>query len=287
MKNFALILHRRMFVSAAIMVSMALFVMLAVQPGQPVQASGVGQQDRVTPTDIPTSVPAASSGQSQLGEIRLTAAGAPALAWTTIEWQDGRGQWHAVTGWQGELDNTGQLTWWVADTELGSRGLYRWVVYESRGGSVWATSGVFRLPAAAGEMVRVVLSAPAAAWASTGTGAPITYTVQPGDNLFRIALRFQTTVGALLAANRLDDARIFPGQVLVLRGSVSSSGPGPTLSPTLPMRTDPIPRGHYTVQAGDTIYRLALRAGVSVAALQSANHLYGTVIQVGQTLTIP
>jgi LysM repeat protein len=286
MKNFALIFDRRMFVSAAIVGSMALFVMVAVQPGQPVQASGVGQQDRVTPTDIATSVPVARAGQSHLGEIRLAAAGAPATAWTTVEWQDGRGQWHAVTGWQGELDSTGQLTWWVADTELGSRGLYRWVVYESRGGSLWATSGVFRLPAAAGEMVRVDLSAPAIALAGTGTGAPLTYTVQPGDNLFRIALRFQTTVGALQAANRLDNARIFPGQVLILRGSASSAF-GPTPSPTLSMRTDPLPKGLYTVQAGDTIYRIALRAGVTVAALQSANHLYGTAIQVGQTLTIP
>ncbi len=42
------------------------------------------------------------------------------------------------------------------------------------------------------------------------------YTVQPGDTLFRLALRFHTTVSALLSANpQITDPRvIFPGQQL-------------------------------------------------------------------------
>ncbi len=43
----------------------------------------------------------------------------------------------------------------------------------------------------------------------------------------------------------------------------------------------------YTVQPGDTLYGLSRRFGVSVAALQAANDLEGTLLRVGQRLVIP
>lgn len=42
----------------------------------------------------------------------------------------------------------------------------------------------------------------------------------------------------------------------------------------------------YTVQSGDTLYSIAQRAGVSVAALQRWNDLEGTALQIGQTLRL-
>ena len=45
-----------------------------------------------------------------------------------------------------------------------------------------------------------------------------TYTVQPGDSLYTIARRFNTTVPRLVRLNRLRNPnRIYPGQVLRLR----------------------------------------------------------------------
>lgn len=47
---------------------------------------------------------------------------------------------------------------------------------------------------------------------------PDTYTVQPGDSLYTIARRFNTTVPRLVRLNRLRNPnRIYPGQVLRLR----------------------------------------------------------------------
>ena len=43
----------------------------------------------------------------------------------------------------------------------------------------------------------------------------------------------------------------------------------------------------YTVQAGDTLFHIAQQAGVSVAALQTLNHLGGAAVQVGQVLELP
>lgn len=43
----------------------------------------------------------------------------------------------------------------------------------------------------------------------------------------------------------------------------------------------------YAVRSGDTLYSIASKHGVSVAALKSANHLNSTALKTGQTLTIP
>lgn len=43
----------------------------------------------------------------------------------------------------------------------------------------------------------------------------------------------------------------------------------------------------YTVQAGDTLYQIAQRFGVSVDALKSANNLTSNTLQIGQVLKIP
>ena len=59
-----------------------------------------------------------------------------------------------------------------------------------------------------------------------------TYVVQPGDNLTRIAARFNTTVQAIVQANNIVNPNlIFVGQVLVIPGT----GPVPTaVPPVLP-----------------------------------------------------
>jgi membrane-bound lytic murein transglycosylase D len=43
----------------------------------------------------------------------------------------------------------------------------------------------------------------------------------------------------------------------------------------------------YVVQAGDTLGAIATRFGTTVAAIQAANGLPNTVINIGQVLVIP
>jgi hypothetical protein len=79
--------------------------------------------------------------------------------WTTVQWQDGRGNWHDVEGWRGTLDyvadGVGVKTWWVAKAQLGA-GPFRWRVTE--GGNPLVTSSPFDLPDAANEKVTVEVS---------------------------------------------------------------------------------------------------------------------------------
>lgn len=63
------------------------------------------------------------------------------------------------------------------------------------------------------------------------TGSEQTYTVQPGENLFRIALRYGTTVQAIMAANGLDSPnRVYAGQQLVIPGAGSAAAIAPHVS---------------------------------------------------------
>ena len=88
--------------------------------------------------------------------------------------------------------------------------------------------------------------------------------VQPGDNLYRLALRYGTTISAIVAANGLTNPNaIYVGQRLVIRaGSSSASSGSPTATTT---------GSYYVVQRGDTLSGIALRHGVTTWALVTAN----------------
>ncbi len=50
----------------------------------------------------------------------------------------------------------------------------------------------------------------------TARGGGSTHTVAKGENLYRISLRYGTSVSALQQANGLNDTTIYPGQVLTI-----------------------------------------------------------------------
>jgi LysM repeat protein len=121
-----------------------------------------------------------------------------------------------------------------------------------------------------------------------GAGGETVYVVQPGDTLFRIAARFNTTVGAMAQLNGIvNPSLIRVGQQLIVPGT---GGPITSPQPTSPAQTGTPPRAaaSYVVQPGDTVYRISLRFGVSMQALVEANGiLNANLIYVGQTLLIP
>ena len=94
------------------------------------------------------------------------------------------------------------------------------------------------------------------------------YTVQPGDTIFRIAMRLGSTVELILAANQLPNPnQIMPGQKLLV----------PVLTGTV-----------VRVQPGDSLFRIAQRFDLPVEVIAAANNLTPPyVIVPGQTLQIP
>jgi spore germination protein len=112
----------------------------------------------------------------------------------------------------------------------------------------------------------------APATTAAGSGCAQFYTVMRGDNLFRIALRFSTTLYTLQQLNGLaNPSFIYAGQVLCVKAGA------------------PIPFGFlYVVKRGDTLYSIAARFGWGVRYLAGVNHLHNpNILFAGMVLLIP
>jgi LysM repeat protein len=149
----------------------------------------------------------------------------------------------------------------------------------------------------------------------TGMAAPTaaqtgqTHTVQAGENLFRIALRYGVTVETLASANGITDpTRIYAGQVLVIPDStaavpvpaagepaVADAGPavnsgdlGIIASPGQPATTTATAPVYYTVQRGETLASIGQVYGVTWSDIAAANGIANAnQIYAGQQLIIP
>ena len=117
-----------------------------------------------------------------------------------------------------------------------------------------------------------------------------TYTVQRGDNLRDIALRYSTTIDAIVDVNNITaSSYIYPGQELTLPSSGVVAPGQPAASPTT--HVDVVRRvvnGYYRVQYGDTLLEIAQDFGIDAWSIARANGIYNlNRIFAGQLLRIP
>jgi LysM repeat protein len=117
-----------------------------------------------------------------------------------------------------------------------------------------------------------------------GDDVPTTHTVQPGENLYRIAVHYNVTVDALMQANGLADSTlVIAGQVLVISEPVQTA-----LAGAAPASTAPMADLTHTVAQGENLLRIALHYGVTVDAVMGANNIVDAgLIHIGQVLNIP
>ncbi len=118
---------------------------------------------------------------------------------------------------------------------------------------------------------------PAATPSSSSGGG--THTVQAGENLFRIALKYGLSYQALASYNGITNPSvIYVGQTLKIP---TGGAPAPTA----------VPSGgatYHVVQPGENLFRVALKYGMLYTRLAAANNLsYPYTIYVGQRLAIP
>ncbi|WP_223592298.1 C40 family peptidase [Neobacillus bataviensis] len=117
-----------------------------------------------------------------------------------------------------------------------------------------------------------------------------TYTVVKGDALIKIANRYNVTVGELKQWNNLDSNIIYVGQVLKV------SAPKQTTAATKPATPAPAPApapqpsttttSEYTVKSGDSLSKIGVQFGMTVAQLKTLNNLKSDMIYVGQKLKV-
>ncbi|HLF26815.1 MAG TPA: LysM peptidoglycan-binding domain-containing protein [Anaerolineae bacterium] len=115
---------------------------------------------------------------------------------------------------------------------------------------------------------------------ATASAAPARWychLVQPGENLFRIGLRYGVGYYQLAAWNNISNVNyVRAGDCLVVSGWYPGSWPGPYC------------QYGYIVAPGENLYRISLRYGVSMWSIAAANGVYNlNYIQAGQCLHIP
>lgn len=97
------------------------------------------------------------------------------------------------------------------------------------------------------------------------------YTVQKGDTLYSIARKFNTTVDNLRTLNNLISDTLQIGQTIKVSG-------------------ESIPEQNYinyTVQKGDTLYKIATLYNTTPEELKSINNLNSNTLLIGQILKVP
>ncbi|MGO4938369.1 LysM peptidoglycan-binding domain-containing protein [Fundicoccus sp. Sow4_H7] len=100
------------------------------------------------------------------------------------------------------------------------------------------------------------------------------HVVQSGEYLYLIARTYGVTVEQLRAWNNLSSDMIYPGDQLVLSGSAVET----------PTPEAPTPNNVHTVVAGDTLYSIARRYGVTVDQLMSWNGLASSFLNIGDQI---
>ena len=110
-----------------------------------------------------------------------------------------------------------------------------------------------------------------------------TYTVKPGDTLWKIASSNNISVNQLLTWNKLSSNSIYPKQSLKV---AAVSAPAATPTKTSAPKTSASSASTYTVKAGDTLSHIARIHSTSVSSIQQLNKLSGSNIRPGQKLTV-
>lgn len=111
----------------------------------------------------------------------------------------------------------------------------------------------------------------------------LSYRMRPGDNLYRLALRYKTTVQAIRSANPNVSPYILPiGQSICipLLPASTSAAAAPATCPEGSMP--------YTIRQGDAFFQLARRFNTTVEALTELNpELNPDSLPAGQRICIP
>ncbi len=121
------------------------------------------------------------------------------------------------------------------------------------------------------------------------------YTVQPGDNAFRVAQNHGVTLSDLKRWNNLDDAQpvIEIGDRLIIKDPAAIAGeatnppeqsPAPVIRPQTATTDTLLVEKIYFVKRGDTLFSIARANGLTVDEIKARNNLSSNDITVGQKL---
>ena len=117
------------------------------------------------------------------------------------------------------------------------------------------------------------------------------YVVKAGDSYWAISSKFGISIGELQKLNNTTSFLLHAGQTLRVPGTGNSTTPettkpdnvenGTVTAPTMPSTS-----GTYLAKAGDSLYAIASKHGMTVSQLRELNNISGSVIHPSQSLVV-
>ncbi|MFT2008918.1 LysM peptidoglycan-binding domain-containing protein [Pontibacter sp. 13R65] len=111
--------------------------------------------------------------------------------------------------------------------------------------------------------------------------APAQHTVKQGETLYSISRAYAVSINDISNWNDLGETPIKVGQVLLIAEPqvIPAEEPGAAAPATQPVHT-------HTVVAGETLYQISKKYGISVDELKAWNNLTATGLSIGQELQV-
>lgn len=106
-----------------------------------------------------------------------------------------------------------------------------------------------------------------------------TYTVKKGDNIYRIAKKYNVSIDDIKRANNLQNNKLQVGMKLEIPVKNSSA----VKSKAIKNNTEPV---YHTVKKGENLYRIAKKYNVSVEEIKRLNNLSSNNLKLGQKLVV-
>ena len=96
----------------------------------------------------------------------------------------------------------------------------------------------------------------------------ITYVIEPGDSLYSIAKKYDTTIEEIKKINNLTSNLLSINQIIKIPNKIS------------------IEENTYIVQKGDSLYSVAKKYNITVNELKELNNLTNNLLSIGQILKV-
>lgn len=123
-----------------------------------------------------------------------------------------------------------------------------------------------------------------ASTASQSSGG--TYTVAAGDSVWSIANKHGISMDQFRSLNNIKNDFVYPGQKVVVSGS-SATSTSTTTSTTVSSQTSSSAAGNtYTVAAGDSVWSVANKHGISMDQFRNWNNIKNDFIYPGQKVVV-
>ena len=121
---------------------------------------------------------------------------------------------------------------------------------------------------------------------SSNTASGTKYTVKAGDSVWSVSNKYGITMAQLIQWNNIQNNFIYPGQQLTVSNSGSTNSASSNTGSSANTNNSSSSQGTYTVKAGESVWSVANKNGITMNQLIEWNNIKDNFIYPGQQLIV-